>query len=355
MNDNSMPGPVQGDTLRQHQCASLESVEALKKAIQPDNGVVSRLRNKHVLSMKHFDSGLIRQILRRAACYQLGETPGRILKDKILSLVYFDQPREHSILAFYSAWNRLGGTVLDYDQCVDATNLKHYVLDELGEVTRACGDMVVLRTPEESVLYQDLKYFRVPVINAGNGEDEHPTHALSDLFTLFRWRPDLLYRETMDGEPLQIAIGGNPARTRTIRSFLYALAKFPWAVKRVVILEHLPNPLTDEQRKYLEDAGLKLEFTMEDYHYDSMMGAAAKVLPEMDVIYLHYRHMVHSIRMNLVQGIGALKPDALVLNPQIQNDQFARMLNDSPHNGYFAQLEGSVFIKMALFAMIFGR
>lgn len=355
MNDSRMPGPSPNTPFQQHQCATPESAEKLKAAIKQDDEQAARLNNRHVISLKDFDAPLLRQILRRAACYELGEQPGPVLKDKILSTVYFDQPREHSILAFNSAWTRLGGSVLDYDQCIDTNALKHYVLDELGEVSDAYSDMVVLRTPDEGVFAHDLQYFKVPVINAGNGEDEHPTHAMADLYTLFRWRPDLLHEETVKDKPLQIAIGGNPARTRTIRSFLYGLAKFPWAVERVIFLEHLPYPLTEEQRAYLDQSGLKLEFARNINPYDSMMASASKLVPDMDVVYLHYLHMVHAIRLNLVQGIHALKPNALVLNPQIQNEQLARLLNDSPHNGYFTQVRGSVFVKMALFAMIFGH
>jgi len=59
-------------------------------------------------------------------------------------------------------------------------------------------------------------------------------------------------------------------------------------------------------------------------------------------------------RLQVEESIALLKPDAMVLNPEVQNETAAGLLNASPHNGYFAQSRGSVFVRMAIYAAVMG-
>jgi aspartate carbamoyltransferase catalytic subunit len=271
---------------------------------------------------------------------------------RILSNVFLDLSREHTRLSFNSAWLRLGGSLLNFERSIDQITRKRHAPDELAEVCSNYSDITVLRTQDADTFSETLSYFQIPVVNAGNGMDEHPTHAMADLYTLFKWRPELLQPEVAAEKRLQIGIGGDPSNTRTLRSFLYALAQFPWAVERVVIFERLVQTLTPEQRSYLAGAGLKIEVAAQLYPKETLMGVVRKLVPEMDVIYLHYLRPVTASRLDLVDSVSGMNPHTLVFNPQIQTEEFARILNDSPHNGYFAQTRGSVFIRMALFSAI---
>ena len=84
------------------------------------------------------------------------------------------------------------------------------------------------------------------------------------------------------------------------------------------------------------------------------MEVARKILPEIDVVYIHHVRAVRIPRMRLLEADAHLKPDALILNPEVHSEEMAERFNDSPHNGYFAQARGAVFLRMALFASIMG-
>ena len=354
MTDHKLPGPS-ASSKKQHICSAPESIAALRDAIAIDSPLQELFVNKHVLTIKNFDAFLLSQIFRLAASYELGETPGRVLEGKILGCVYFNETREHSFLATASAWKRLGGEVLDFDQYIDEMSLQRYMQIEFAEICNSYCDIMAVRTADSESFEMDLDYFTIPVINLGNGEDLHPTLAMSELYTIFKWRPDLLQESTISGDRLRIAISGNPATTRAIRSFLYGLAQFPWAIDRITIVGRNAFPLDEEQKTYLQGAGLHIEYAHELYPTESMMGAVRKVLPDTDVAYFHHPYSANTTRMNLSDAYSSLKADALVLNPQIQNEMATVLLKDSPHNCHCSQLRGALYIRMALFALIFGK
>jgi len=355
MSNHKLPGPSASIPMQQHVCSTPESIAALRDAVEIDSSLQELLVNRHILTVKDFDAPLLSQIFRLAASYELGETQGSILGGKILGSVYFNETREHSFLATASAWKRLGGETLDFDQYVDEISLKRYMQVEFAEICNSYCDILAFRTPDSETFDMDLDYFTIPVINLGNGEDLHPTLAMSELYTIFKWRPDLLQESTISGERLRIAISGNPATTRSIRSFLHGLAQFPWAIDKITIVGRTAFPLDEEQKTYLHGAGLHIEYANELYPMESMMGAVRKVLPETDVAYFHHPYSANTARMNLADAYSSLKQDALVLNPQIQNEMATVLLKDSPHNCHCSQLRGTLYIKMALFALIFGK
>jgi aspartate carbamoyltransferase catalytic subunit len=355
MTDHKLPGPSASSNMQQHICSAPESIAALRDAIEIDSSLQELFVNKHVLTIKDFDASLLSQIFRLAASYELGETPGRVLEGKILGSVYFNETREHSFLATASAWKRLGGEMLDFDQYVDEISLQRYMQIEFAEICNSYCDIMAVRTADSESFEMDLDYYTIPVINLGNGEDLHPTLAMSELYTIFKWRPDLLQESAISGDRLRIAISGNPATTRAIRSFLHGLAQFPWAIDRITIVGRNAFPLDEEQKTYLHGAGLHIEYAHELYPTESMMGAVRKVLPDTDVAYFHHPYSANTTRMNLSDAYSSLKADALVLNPQIQNEMATVLLKDSPHNCHCSQLRGALYIRMALFALIFGK
>lgn len=354
MSDTQFPGPQGAIIPQQHACGEPQLAQALIQAIEPRPDLLRVLRNRHVLSMKDFEARTLEQLFRLAAQYESGGIGQQPAQGRILSNLYFDQSREYTRLSFNAAWQRLGGAMLNFERALDQITRMRHAPMEVAEVCSSFSDLTVLRTEERDDLEEMARYFRKPIINAGNGTDEHPTHAMADLYTLFKWRPELLGDEVPAESRLRIAIAGDPAVTRTVRSLLFGLAHFPQAVERIVFIGHANTRLAHDQQEYLEMAGLSIEVGAELHPYESIVGVANAILPQSDVVYVHYLHPVHASRMDMLDAVSHMKPDALVLNPQVQDEKFPQLLDDSPHNGYFAQSRGSVFVRMALFAAILG-
>jgi aspartate carbamoyltransferase catalytic subunit len=355
MTDSTLPGPDLQHPRQEHVVAEPERPRGLLQAIADEPEILDRLHGRHVLSAGHFDAPLVRQLMRLAARYELGELEGtHPLRCKVLSNLFLDHSQCTGRLAFNAAWMRLGGNLLDFGPTVDQILNRRYAWDEIVELCNSYSDLTVLRTADPETFAYMLPHFRVPVINAGDGQGEHPTHALTDLYTLFKWRPALLEDDPPRNQRLQIAIAGDPARTRTIRSFLRLLTLFPNAVERVILMQRLVPGFAEGQREELEQAGLRVDTLDELCPSTTDMDMAWEFIPAVDVMYVHQLHPVRVSRMKVEESVALLKPEAMVLNPEVQNETAANLLNDSSHNGYFAHLRGSLFVRMAVFAAVLG-
>jgi aspartate carbamoyltransferase catalytic subunit len=221
-------------------------------------------------------------------------------------------------------------------------------LFDVGEMLNHYGDLVVLRDNDAGAIYEMLDALRIPIINAGNGIDEHPTQAMADVYALLKWRPDLCWpAEVPELERVRIGIVGVPARMRTVRSLLWFLSHFAGGLSEVVIVTDVDQPFAEGQREELEAAGLKLRVASE----------LDPELPGFDVVYINAIAWVgnsyeeHGVRYRLDAG-SPLKPGSIILHPLARGEELARELDSTPHNWYFAQARGAVFIRMALLAAV---
>jgi aspartate carbamoyltransferase catalytic subunit len=354
MSESVFRGPNTAVRSTEHPVADVANAARLAVAIPAKPDVLARLSGRHVLSASDLERETLLQVLRLAAHYEAQGHPDACpLGGRILSSVFVRGALSQTRLSFASAWLRLGGSILDFEESSARPNGDHYGPDELAELCSNYGNIAVLRTADSESLDGMVDYFRVPVINAGNGDDEHPTNAMADLYTLFKWRPDLLAEKPE--HPLTIAISGDPARTRTIRSFLLILAKFPQIVKRILIMDRLSQPFRAGQREILEEAGLPIESIGESHSGDTIMAGYKRILPETDVIYVHHLVALRAPRMNFVEGIAFLRPEAMILCPELPGQVFGDYLNHSQHNAYFAQARGANYVRMALFCSIMGK
>ena len=355
MTTTGFPGPDTVRSLQQHTCTLPDRAKVLGDTIAPQPELLQGLLGRHVLSMRDYTAPILKQLFRKAAQYEANATRAQPARCRILSNIYFDNSRERTRLSFNSAWLRLGGSLLDFERSLDEIVNKRHAPAEIAEICSNYSDITVLRTMEKESLDEILQFVRVPVINAGNGPDEHPTHAMADLYTLFKWRPELVADEVPPESRLSIAIAGDPAVTRTLRSLLFGLALFPQAVEQVVLIGPVSSVLAEDQKEILEQSGIRVVVAADQYPKETAMGVVRSILPQMDLVYVHYLHPVHASRMDMIEAVEHMKQDAMVLNPQVQDERFAQLLNDSPHNGYFAQARGSVFVHMALFSAILGE
>lgn len=327
------------ETRRRH--VGVESPEALCRAVPAEPEALLALGNRHVVSTLQFDRRQVVQLCRLAA--EIEAQPSlvhRPLTGKILITAFYE-PSTRTRLSFESAWHRLGGDVLSITDPNTTGMAKGETLADVAEMFSNYGDAVVLRDRDGQSVYAMLDALRVPIINAGNGVDEHPTQALADVYTILKWRPDLA-----DGAPggkVRIGILGEPARMRTIRSLLILLSLFPDAIEEVVVVHESGDPFDEGQREFLEGRGLSIR-TARD---------AASILPELDVVYINSIAWIGDTYEKLADGFrldarSPLRSDAIVLHPLARGAELDPSLDDTRHNWYFSQARGATFLRMAL-------
>jgi aspartate carbamoyltransferase catalytic subunit len=330
--------------------AGIERPKALLDAIDENPQPLLALSNRHVVSARQFDRATLMQLLRLAAQYET--TPMLMhppLAGKILISAFYE-PSTRTRLSFESAWHRLGGDIMSITDRATTGMAKGESLPDIAEMFNNYGDVIVLRDNQESSVYEMLPALRIPIINAGNGIDEHPTQALADLYAIFKWRPDLLREDLPAAGRIRIGVIGVPARMRTVRSLLLMLARFATAIEEVVILSPEQDVLAPEQAQELVDAGLRLRTSH----------GLDEELPQLDVVYINaiawvgdsYEELGGDMRLS---AASPLKQDAIILHPLARSAELATDLDDTAHNWYFAQARGAVFARMALLTCLVRR
>ena len=355
MEENSLPLPIKSRQYREHEVARPERVGQLLDRIPEQPEVLARMKGRHLVSAGHLDRELVLQILRRAARYEQSPRPHKTsLSGQILVRAFLDQSVSQTRFSFESAACSLGASTMEVERSPTGREDDNGAMVELAEMFNSYGDAVVLRTQSTSSFEAILRDSTIPVINAGNGDIENPSQALVDLYTLFKWRPELMFPDVEEERKLQVGFFGAPGHTRTVHSLLILMGLFPWAFSRIVIFGRVSQIFKPGQRETLEAAGLRIETTAELYKQETMVGCLDIELPRMDVIYSDLLKPLELSKINREAAVKAMKPEAMVLCPSAHLKEFGGLLDDSPNNAYFSQARNAVFVRMAVLQAIMG-
>ncbi len=308
------------------------------------------LSNRHIVSARQFDRDMVVQLSRLAAQYESSPVLfHRPLSGKILISAFYE-PSTRTRLSFESAWHRLGGDIMSITDANSTGIAKGETLEDIAEMFNNYGDVVVLRDNREKSVYRMLDSLRIPILNAGNGIDEHPTQALADLYTIIKWRPEIAQDDISEDKKITVGIIGTPSRMRTVRSMLILLSYFSHAIHKVYIINPEADAIDEEQKAELEENGLHIDHVSELNPY----------LPEMDVVYINSIAWVGESFEKLAGDMklstsSPLKKGAIVLHPLARADELDTSLDKTPHNWYFTQARGAVFLRMALLTCLVQR
>ena len=307
----------------------------------------AELAHHSIISARQFSREQVSQLCRLAAKFETQQNFGQFpLTGKILISAFYE-PSTRTRLSFESVWHRLGGDIISITDPSTTGIAKGESLKDVGEMMNHYGDVVVLRDSNEKAIYEMLEVLRIPIINAGNGTDEHPTQALADMYAIFKWRPSLMTNDVVEEDKITIGIIGNPGRMRTVRSLLLFLSRFSESFKEVVIITNTDAPFDKEQREELEAEGLRLRISKD----------LDNELPNLDIVYINAiawvgdTYEAHGIEYKLNKN-SPLKQGAIILHPLARGDELDTNLDDTNHNWYFAQARGAVFARMALMSSI---
>src|ERR1700716_1979792 len=225
----------------------------------------SRLR--HVVESQQFSRPLLEELLDRADAMkkQPHLFSGRLVGRVMAALFY--EPSTRTRLSFEAAMLRLGGQTMGTDNAREVSSAaKGETLEDTIRIVGGYADVIVIRHNEEGAARRAAAVSSVPIINAGDGPGQHPTQALLDLYTI----KDELNR--IDG--IKVAMVGDLANGRTVRSLTYLLSKFKdikiWFVAppMVAMRDDLKAHLDEHHVPWVETEDLE------------------SVLPEVDVVYM---------------------------------------------------------------------
>jgi aspartate carbamoyltransferase catalytic subunit len=320
--------------------------------VDGDLSALDGLIGASVISILDLRRDELLALFSAAARLQAGVVrPEKPLAGKILLTAFFE-PSTRTRLSFESAAHRLGGAVMSIPDARLTSVHKGESLADTGFMLGTYADVVVLRhTAESSVNDIRAGGMEIPLVNGGNGCDEHPTQAMADWYTLLKWRTELSEENPPEDRRISLCMLGTPRRMRSMRSFLLAATThFPRAVRELLVVSDDPEPLDDDLTKRLTHAGISHRCAT----------GPQPGLAEFDVIYQNsltlvdqeYQMLGSKIRLD---ANTPLRADAVVMHPLARQAELSTDLDHTPHNLYFEQVGGAVFVRQALLLAITDR
>ena len=267
--------------------------------------------------------------------------------NKIMASLFYE-PSTRTRFSFESAMLRLGGKVLSTERAHEFSSVTMgETLEDTIRVVNNYADVIVLRHSEVGGAARAAAVSAVPILNAGDGKGgQHPTQALLDLYTI--------YKEKKSIEGIKVAMVGNLAEGRTVRSLAYLLGKF----ERVKIFFIAPPFLQMKQDI--------LDYLAEQNVWVTLERDLARVLPEVDVVYITRIEQELLRKEGEASGKAAssyfideqmmrlLSPNALVMHPLPRLHEITPAVDNDQRAAYFLQTRNGVLIRMALLVSVLG-
>ncbi len=298
---------------------------------------------KDIISMRSLTKEQIEKILEMARKLEENPQP-ELLKGKVVSALFFE-PSTRTRLSFYSAAQRLGAQVLGFDS-PDGTSLKKgESLSDTIRMAEAYSDVIVMRHPLDGSAKLAAEAARVPVLNAGDGSNQHPSQTLLDLYTIKKERGNL--------EKLKIAFVGDLKYGRTVHSLSKALTHYD-AEMYFVAPESLQMP--EYVLEDMDRAGIKYHI-VEDFR---------DILAEVDVFYMtriQKERFPDEEEYNKVKGVYVINKDnildkcrdeMIIMHPLPRVDEISTDLDETKHAKYFEQAANGVPTRQAMLATVLG-
>jgi len=331
-------------------------------------------RIRHLVSVDDLSTSEILALFRHAKDYAKDlRAWSDVCRGRILASLFYE-PSTRTRLSFESAMQRLGGGVLTAAEMSSSSAAKGESLaDTVRVVSGAYADLIVLRHPSEGAARLAAEFSRVPVVNAGDGSHEHPTQTLCDLYTLW------IEKERLEG--LDVVLAGDLRYSRTIHSFVYALARFGANIvcvphRGLELPEYVVRRLREEYgtepvRADTSDLGdLAHEsdavyLTPNKPHQLSLFTDSRGLrVDRVDAVYMtraqterHAGADMAQSYMRLSQSAMSAAPlkEAIVMHPLPRRDEIAADMDDDPRSMYFTQAARGVPVRMAILALLLDR
>ncbi len=300
------------------------------------------MKNKSFVSIHDISKEEYDKVLNLAEKFEANPNL-KILENFVVATLFFE-PSTRTRLSFESAANRLGARVIGFSDAATSSVKKGESLKDTILTVSNYSDVIVMRHPREGSARYASEVSPVPIINAGDGSNQHPTQCLLDLYSIRKTQKKL--------DDLQIAFVGDLKYGRTVHSLVIALTDFNTTF-HFVSPEELKLP--SAVKRYIKEKNL------EYFQYTEM----DEVIPKVDILYMtriQQERFADPLEYERVKNAYVLKNEMLdtakknlrVLHPLPRVNEINEDVDDNPKAYYFQQAKNGVYVRQALLASILG-
>ena len=296
-----------------------------------------------LVSINDISRDEILDLLRRAAFFE--EHPNhKVLDGKVVATLFFE-PSTRTRLSFETAVNRLGGRVIGFSDPSATSTSKGETLKDTIKMVSNYVDLIVMRHYLEGAAQYATEVTDTPIVNAGDGANQHPSQTMLDLYSIYKTQGTL--------ENLTITMVGDLKYGRTVHSLLMAMRYFN-PTFRFVACEELRMP--KEYRDFCDANGIR---------YSEHTNFDADVLADTDILYMtrvQRERFSDIMEYERVKNLYTLRNDMLddtkdnlrVLHPLPRVNEIDRDVDDNPKAYYFEQARNGLFARQAIICRALG-
>jgi aspartate carbamoyltransferase catalytic subunit len=315
-----------------------------------------KFTGSHILSITQFEREQIEQLFAvadRMEPYAHRQRVTRVLDGAILGNMFFE-PSTRTRVSFGCAFNLLGGEVRETTGFESSALAKGESLYDTARVLSGYSDVIVMRHPTSGSVAEFARASRVPVINGGDGSNEHPSQALLDLYTI---QKELRHkgRDGIDG--LRIALIGDLKYGRTVHSLCKLLCLFKNVTVTLISPDELrmPGDIVENLRTagatVVESDAMEASISHVDIAYSTRIQEERFASKEEANLYRG------RYRLNQTIYTRYCEPNTVIMHPlprdsRAEANELDNDLNENPNLAIFRQADNGVLVRMALFALI---
>jgi aspartate carbamoyltransferase catalytic subunit len=309
----------------------------------------------HILSVKQFERSDVDRVFEVADSmlpYARRERITKVLEGAILGNMFFE-PSTRTRVSFGCAFNLLGGQVRETADVNTSSMSKGESLYDTARVISGYSDIIVMRHPQMGSVNEFAKASRVPVVNGGDGPNEHPSQALLDLYTI---KKELLSNDRqIDG--MNIAMIGDLKHGRTVHSLSQLLLVYDNITFTLISPLELKMPaeivseLTAGGHKVIETEDMEAGLNDNDTVY------LTRIQEERFTTKLEADIYRGRFRLNQSIYTRYCQPNTVIMHPlprdsREEANELDNDLNQHPNLAIFRQTDNGVVVRMALFALV---
>lgn len=298
---------------------------------------MSVLENRSLVSIANLPKSKILQLIEMAQEFE--QFPNRkLLEGRIIATLFFE-PSTRTRLSFETAANRLGAKVIGFTDPKVTSSTKGETLKDTIKMVSSYADVIVMRHFLEGAARYASEVSPIPIINAGDGANQHPSQTMLDLYSIYKTQGTL--------EGLNIHLVGDLKYGRTVHSLLMAMRHFNptfhfISPAELAMPEEYKDYCREHQIRYMEH---------QDFNED--------VISEADILYmtrvqrerftdLMEYERVKNVYILSANMLGKAKPNLRILHPLPRVNEIAVDVDDSPYAYYFEQAQNGLYTREAI-------
>ena len=298
---------------------------------------------KHLVSINQLSSEEILHLLDRAALFE--QNPNRkLLEGRVIATLFFE-PSTRTRLSFETAVNRLGGRVIGFSDASTSSSSKGESLKDTISMVGNYADAIVMRHYLEGAALYASELDRAPIINAGDGANQHPSQTLLDLYAI-RKTQGSLYDKT-------IALVGDLKYGRTVHSLIVGMAPFR---PRFIFVSPPELSMPEECKDFCREAGIPFTETTD---------FTPEVIRSVDILYmtrvqrerfvdLEEYERVKNVYVLTASMLEGCRENLRILHPLPRVNEIALDVDDTPQAYYVEQAQGGLYIRQSILCEVLG-